>query len=113
MIDGYAGSILRVDLSSGEVSKTPLPGELVDNYIGGRGFVAKLLNDELPPNTDPLSPENMFLAATGPLSGYFLPARAPFRATFCRPAAKPISAPNRRPPAGMRTAIWAAISARI
>ena len=74
MIDGYAGSILRIDLSSGEVSKTPLPDELVDKYIGGRGFVAKLLYDELPPNTDPLSPENMFLAATGPLSGYFLPA---------------------------------------
>jgi aldehyde:ferredoxin oxidoreductase len=74
MTDGYAGSILRVDLSSGEVSKTPLPGELVDNYIGGRGFVAKLLYDELPPDTDPYSAENIFLAATGPLSGYFLPA---------------------------------------
>jgi aldehyde:ferredoxin oxidoreductase len=74
MIDGYAGSILRVDLSSGEVSKTPLDQELVDIYIGGRGFVAKLLYDELPPNTDPYSPDNMFLAATGPLSGYFLPA---------------------------------------
>jgi aldehyde:ferredoxin oxidoreductase len=85
MRNGYAGSILRVNLSSGEVKKEPLPDELVDNYIGGRGFVAKLLYDEL----------------------------APFRATFCRPAAKPISAPNRRPPAGMRTAIWAAISARL
>jgi aldehyde:ferredoxin oxidoreductase len=74
MIDGYAGSILRVDLSSGEVSKTPLPEELIEKYIGGRGFVAKLLYDELPPNTDPYSPDNMFLAATGPLSGYFLPA---------------------------------------
>jgi aldehyde:ferredoxin oxidoreductase len=56
------------------VSKTPLPDELIDTYIGGRGFVAKLLYDELPPNTDPYSAENMFLAATGPLSGYFLPA---------------------------------------
>ncbi|MGD2037507.1 MAG: aldehyde ferredoxin oxidoreductase family protein [Desulfobacterales bacterium] len=74
MIDGYAGSILRVDLSSGEVSKTPLDDEMIEKYIGGRGFVAKLLYDELPPNTDPYSPDNMFLAATGPLSGYFLPA---------------------------------------
>ncbi|MGD9081050.1 MAG: aldehyde ferredoxin oxidoreductase family protein [Desulfobacterales bacterium] len=74
MTDGYAGSILRVDLSSGEVSKSPLPDELIDKYIGGRGFVAKLLYDELPPDTDPYSPENMFLATTGPLTGYFLPA---------------------------------------
>jgi aldehyde:ferredoxin oxidoreductase len=74
MIDGYAGSILRVDLSSGEVSKTPLDDELIEKYIGGRGFVAKLLYDELPPDTEPYDPDNMFLAATGPLSGYFLPA---------------------------------------
>ena len=74
MRNGYAGAILRVDLSRGEVNKTPLPDDLVDDYIGGRGLLAKLLYDELPPNTDPYSPENMFLAATGPLSGYFLPA---------------------------------------
>jgi aldehyde:ferredoxin oxidoreductase len=73
MINGYAGLILRVDLSSGEVSKTALDNELIEKYIGGRGFVAKLLYDELPPNTEPYSPDNMFLAATGPLSGYFLP----------------------------------------
>ena len=74
ILNGYAGSILRVDLSSGEVGKAPLPEELVEKYIGGRGFLAKLLYDELPPNTDPYGAENLFLAATGPLSGHFLPA---------------------------------------
>ena len=74
MLNGYAGLILRVDLSSGEVGKAPLPEELVEKYIGGRGFLAKLLYDELPPNTDPYGADNIFMAATGPLSGYFLPA---------------------------------------
>ena len=74
MPNGYAGTILRVNLDSGEVDKSPLPDELVDHFIGGRGFIAKMLYDELPPNTDPYDPQNMFLAATGPLSGYFLPA---------------------------------------
>ncbi len=74
MRNGYAGAILRVNLSRGEVEKKPLPDDLVEDYIGGRGFLAKLLYDELPPNTDPYGPENMFMAATGPLSGYFLPA---------------------------------------
>jgi len=74
MLNGYAGTILRIDLSRGAVIKEPLSADLVDKYIGGRGFVAKLLYDELPPNTDPYSAENMFLAATGPLSGYFVPA---------------------------------------
>ena len=71
---GYAGSILRVDLSSGSVRKESLPDSLVKNFIGGRGFVAKLLYDEITPGIDPFDPQNMLIAATGPLTGHFLPA---------------------------------------
>jgi aldehyde:ferredoxin oxidoreductase len=71
---GYAGSILRVDLSRGSVRPEPLPDSLVKNFIGGRGFVAKLLFDELAPAIDAFDPQNMLIAATGPLTGHFLPA---------------------------------------
>ena len=71
---GYAGAILRVDLSNATVRKEPLPKFLVKNFIGGRGFVAKLLYDEIPPDIEPFDPRNMLLAATGPLTGHFLPA---------------------------------------
>lgn len=71
---GYAGKILRIDLSKNEIIKTPLPEELIAQYMGGRGFVAKILLDELPPNTDPLGPENLFVMASGPLSGHLLPS---------------------------------------
>ena len=71
---GYAGTILRVDLSSGSVRKEPLPDSLVKNFIGGRGFVAKMLYDETAPAIDPFDPPNMLIAATGPLTGHFLPA---------------------------------------
>jgi aldehyde:ferredoxin oxidoreductase len=74
MIYGYAGTILRVDLSRPEIIKEPLSDDLVDHYLGGRGFVAKLLYDEIAPNTDPFNEENIFVAATGPLTGYFVPA---------------------------------------
>ncbi len=40
MKHGYADQVLRINLTTGEVTKTPLPQELVDNYMGGRGFVA-------------------------------------------------------------------------
>jgi len=73
-MNGYAGFILRVDLSSTTVRKEPLAESLVKNFIGGRGFVAKMLYDELPPNIEPFGPENMLIAATGPLTGHFLPA---------------------------------------
>jgi aldehyde:ferredoxin oxidoreductase len=74
MMYGYAGALLRVELNTGAVTKEPLPNDLVETYIGGRGFVAKLLFDEVAPGTDPLAPENIFIAATGPLSGHLMPA---------------------------------------
>ncbi len=71
---GYAGTILRVDLSKAIVHKELLPEWLAVNYIGGRGFVAKILYDEIPPNVAPFDPENILIATTGPLTGHFLPA---------------------------------------
>ncbi len=71
---GYAGTLLRVDLSSGRIEKQPLPETLAEKYIGGRGFVARLMWEELPPGIDPFDPANLFIVATGPLSGHLLPA---------------------------------------
>ncbi len=71
---GYADQVLRIDLTKRLITKTALPLDLVEKFIGGRGFVAKTLFDELPDNTAPLSPENIFVMATGPLSGHLLPS---------------------------------------
>ena len=71
---GYAGAILRVDLSAGMIRKQPLPASLVKNFIGGRGFVAKMLYDEILTGIGAFDPENILIAATGPLTGHFLPA---------------------------------------
>lgn len=74
MLAGYAGTILRIDLSSGILHKEPLYETLTENFVGGRGFVAKILYDEMPPGIEPEAPENIFIVATGPLTGHFLPA---------------------------------------
>ncbi len=71
---GYAGKILRINLSTGEILKEPLPEKMCTEFIGGRGFVAKILYEELFPDTDPLGENNLFVIATGPLSGHFLPS---------------------------------------
>ena len=71
---GYAGTILRVDLSDTTIRREPLPDLLVKNFIGGRGFVAKMLFDEIAYDIDPFDAGNMLIAATGPLTGHFLPA---------------------------------------
>jgi len=73
-VNGYAGQILRIDLSARRSEKSPLPDELVRDYIGGRGFAAKLLWDEVPKGAAPFSEANRVIIASGPFSGLFLPA---------------------------------------
>ena len=73
---GYAGSILRVDLSSGKTWPEPLTEDLVHNYIGGRGFGAYYVYKEVPPGADPYGPDNVLVIASGPFAGLFLPSGA-------------------------------------
>jgi len=70
---GYAGRVLEVDLTHGTHKVSPLAPELADQYIGGRGFVARTLYDTVPPGAEPLGPENIVVIAAGPLTGVFLP----------------------------------------
>ena len=73
MLYGYAGKILRVNLTTGNIKAEPLSEEMARDYIGGRGFAANILYREIPAGTDPLSPANKVVVAAGPLSGLFLP----------------------------------------
>ena len=78
MVGGYAGKLLDIDLSRGKIVKTSLQEEVLRQYLGGRGLGAKILWDRLGSRwekVDPLGPENLFLALTGPLTGYFHGAR--------------------------------------
>ncbi|MEW6308554.1 MAG: aldehyde ferredoxin oxidoreductase family protein [Bacillota bacterium] len=72
-MNGYAGRILRVDLTVRSVRPEELSAELARGYLGGRGFAAKLLWDESPTGGSPLAPEAPVIVASGPLSGLFMP----------------------------------------
>jgi aldehyde:ferredoxin oxidoreductase len=63
---GWNGKILRVNLSTGQLSTEPL--QHYREYIGGRGLGVKYIYDEVPPGTDPLSAENKVIITTGPLT---------------------------------------------
>ncbi len=67
------GQILRVDLSREKTIVESLPHHLVRNYLGGTGFAARILFDELEPKIDALSPENRLIFANGPLTGTLWP----------------------------------------
>jgi aldehyde:ferredoxin oxidoreductase len=69
MINGYGGTILRVDLGARTVKREPVTPELAREWLGGRAWIARYMYDELPAGVDPLGPENKVFIATGPLSG--------------------------------------------
>jgi aldehyde:ferredoxin oxidoreductase len=75
---GWAGKILRIDLSSGKIVKKTLTEELAYDFLGGRGFNIKTLWDELNPGIDPLSPENVLCFSVGPLVGTIMSASCRF-----------------------------------
>ncbi len=70
---GYAGRVVRVDLNERKVFVEETNWELARQFIGGRGYGAKLLFDELPPGTDPLGPANKIILGTGPVTGTPVP----------------------------------------
>jgi aldehyde:ferredoxin oxidoreductase len=73
-MNGYAGKILKVNLSQNpKVTVDPLNENFAKKFIGGKGFGAKLLYDLLPAKTDPLSPSNPLIYCTGPITGTLVP----------------------------------------
>ncbi|MGQ9682622.1 MAG: aldehyde ferredoxin oxidoreductase family protein [Anaerolineae bacterium] len=70
---GYAGQILRVNLSTGKTSVETLPADLARGYLGARGLAAYLLFREVPQGADPLGEANRIYFSSGPLSGLLVP----------------------------------------
>jgi len=87
---GWAGTILRVNLSEGSIKKEALDLNDAKLYLGGRGLATKIMMDEVDPQVDPLSPENKLIFMTGPLTGtmaaspgrYMVIAKAPLTGTI-------------------------------
>ena len=65
--------IVRVDLSTGRVERTPVADALHEAYLGGPGVGWRLMADALPPGIDPLSPENIICVNPGVLVGTLTP----------------------------------------
>ncbi len=75
---GYNGTVLRVNLTDNTIKKEALNLDLAKKYIGARGLGVKTLIDEVDPKVDPLSPENKFIIAGGPLTGAPVPTSGRF-----------------------------------
>jgi aldehyde:ferredoxin oxidoreductase len=75
---GWQGHILRVNLTKNKAVADTYDSAFAFNYLGGRGFAAKILWDQVKQGTDPLSPDNKLVFAAGPLTGFGLPSSGKF-----------------------------------
>ena len=88
MTKGYAGKYLDVDLTREKLKDTTVDEETLKTYLGGRGLATKILWDRLGTKwsqVDPLGPENIFTALTGPMTAIHPGAR------YCASGKSPLS----------------------
>lgn len=85
---GYAGRILRVDLSSGDIGELPT-ADYANDFLGGRGIATRIYWEEVSCEVKPFDPENRLVFITGPLAG--VPGLAGSRWQICgkSPATSP------------------------
>jgi len=69
MVGAYTGKMLNIDLKNQEIKIEKTNLNDAKNFIGAKGLGAKILFDRLPKKTNPLSPKNILMFTTGPLTG--------------------------------------------
>jgi len=76
-MNGWAGKILRVDLTQGKFEIIPT-SDYVPTYIGGRGVASRIYWEEVPADAGAFDPENRLIFVTGPLQGTMAPTSGRF-----------------------------------
>ena len=87
-IGGFAGKVLRVDLSTGKISRE----DTVEKYgdlLGGTGIGYRVLWDEVPPGTGAFDAANKIVFATGVLAGTGVPCNGRTAVTTLFPTCWP------------------------
>ncbi len=82
---GSNEKLLRVNLTTGSLNVETISEEFYRLYPGGKALAGYILLNEIPPHTEPFSPENVLVIANGLLTGapvstatrYIVSARSP------------------------------------
>lgn len=77
-MSGYNGKVLRINLSDKTCKVEALDIDKAKKFIGARGLGVKTLIDEVDPKVNPLSEDNKFIIAAGPLTGAPVPTSGRF-----------------------------------
>ena len=85
LLGGYMGKILDINLSTSEIGNYDIDDETRKLYVGGKGLGARILFDNTKKNVDPLSPDNILIITTGPVTGTNAPSSSRFNVTTKSP----------------------------
>ncbi len=75
---GYTGKILHIDLTNSRFDVEEQDASFYRSYLGGRGIGYHYMMKMVPSRTDPMSPENILVMATGVMTGSPLAASCRF-----------------------------------
>ncbi len=87
-------TLLRVNLSTGQIRKEAVPEAIQRNYIGGRGVGSKLLMDNMDPKIDAFDSRNPLIFATGPVTGTYAPTGGRYMVVTKSPLTGAIASSN-------------------
>lgn len=93
-MSGWMGKILRVNLTTGVIKGEALDPKVAKDFIGGRGLGVYYLLKEIDSGCDPMSPENIMVMATGPLTGTKAPTGARYMVVTKSPLTGAITCSN-------------------
>jgi len=82
---GYAGKQLRVDLNEKKVNAENINSKIIRDFLGGVGYAAKILYDELGAKINSLGAKNKIIFATGPLTNEKIPGGGSIEVCFKSP----------------------------
>lgn len=87
MSNGYWGRVVRVNLSEGTIKEETVSEDIWEKVLGGAGYGAKVLHDEVGEEIGGLDPENRIIFGVGP----FQATQQTGAAKFCIVAKSPLT----------------------
>lgn len=91
---GYMGKVLKINLSKRCVEEYPWTDSDRELYLGGKIMAAKIIYDNINEKIDPLSPDNIMVITTGPLTGTGAPSSSRFNISTISPLTGLIASSN-------------------
>lgn len=91
---GYMGKVLKVNLTTREVSEYPFSDEERRLFIGGKTMAAKILGDHLTGKEKAFSEDNLLVVTTGPMTGSGAPSSSRFNISTLSPQTGYITSSN-------------------